>query len=200
MNAIEKLVSLGSAEFAEPPKHLGGALDELIGKKNGFYLFEGAMRIYASVTTKECLGHDDWRRQSFYADVYRTDLLLFADDVFCHQFGIDDSGVVYSLNPESGAISEISSTLEGWSAKVLKRFDYFSGHSVARKWQESHGVLKDRERLFPKVPFLLGGRYAVENLFACEDVVGLRYLSDVCEQTKSMPNGTKVILRVPQAE
>jgi hypothetical protein len=51
-------------------------------------------------------------------------------------------------------------------------------------------------RLFPKTPFVLGGEYDVENLFALDASKGIMYLAEIYQQITHLPNGTEVRLRV----
>jgi hypothetical protein len=48
----------------------------------------------------------------------------------------------------------------------------------------------------PKTPFFLGGEYKIENLWAGDSVEGMRLKGDLAIQTRHVPEGTQVRLRV----
>jgi hypothetical protein len=48
----------------------------------------------------------------------------------------------------------------------------------------------------PKVPFVLGGAFALDNLYAANTVESLRYRGDIAGQIRSLPDGTRIRLRI----
>jgi hypothetical protein len=52
--------------------------------------------------------------------------------------------------------------------------------------------------LIPKVPFVLGGEYSVDNLYDADAVSALLYRGDVAAQIRHLPDGATVKLRVVQ--
>ena len=59
-----------------------------------------------------------------------------------------------------------------------------------------NGPLLEGLRLIPKTPFILGGEYNVENLFAFDAVKGMRYRADIWKQIRNLPDGASVQLKV----
>ena len=73
---------------------------------------------------------------------------------------------------------------------------YETGYEQAHEWQQKSGRLRDGVRLIPKTPFILGGDYSVENLFALDAVKGMRYRADIWKQIRDLPDGTPIQLKV----
>lgn len=51
-------------------------------------------------------------------------------------------------------------------------------------------------RLVPKTPFVLGGGYNLDNLYALEASESMRYRGSIATQLRDLPDGAAVQLRV----
>jgi hypothetical protein len=122
-------------------------------------------------------------------------LLFFAEDVFGEQFALSD-GKVWRFNPESGERKEFADDLNEWAKKILADYSYETGYEQAHEWQQKNGRLMDGLRLIPKTPFILGGEYKAENLFAIDAAKGMRYRADIWKQIRDLPDGTPIHLKV----
>jgi hypothetical protein len=122
-------------------------------------------------------------------------LLFFAEDVFGEQFALSD-GKVWRFNPESGERKEFADDLNEWAKKILADYSYETGYEQAHEWQQKNGRLMDGLRLIPKTPFILGGEYKAENLFAIDAAKGMRYRADIAKQIRDLPDGTPIHLKV----
>jgi hypothetical protein len=49
--------------------------------------------------------------------------------------------------------------------------------------------------LVPKIPFVLGGEFGVDNVFALEATKGMRLRGELAVQIRDLPNGTKISYR-----
>jgi hypothetical protein len=67
-----------------------------------------------------------------------------------------------------------------------------TGWPLARQWQAENHPLAPGKRLAPKIPFFLGGKYSVENLWEVDAVEGMRAKADLAMQTKDLRDGAKV--------
>jgi hypothetical protein len=207
---IEKIISISS-----PPLQISGERCELentssntlvsdicsmLDIKNGFYVLASALHVLplkaASVNYNEHSdiqawnAHDGWR--SFYGDKLEG-MLFFAEDVFGCQFCVKDESIL-SFDPESGRTEFISSSLEGWAKKVLTD-NALTGFPLAHEWQLKNGPLPYGKRLLPKIPFILGGAYAADNLCAINAEQGMAYRGDLWRQLMDLPDGAKVVLK-----
>jgi hypothetical protein len=122
-------------------------------------------------------------------------LLFFAEDLFGVQFALS-SGKVWRFDPESGERSEFAPDLDEWVKKILADYSYETGYGLAHDWQQQNGQLMDGLRLIPKIPFIMGGEYKADNLFAIEASKGMRYRADIWKQIRDLPDGAPIQLKV----
>lgn len=208
MTNVEKLLSISSEPLASLPLSnpeivkaysLGPELLRMLERKNGFYAFVSALHVFPlasrvsnAQTLEEWNSHSVWR--SDYGDL-TLGLLFFAEDIFQDQFCLSASGVV-RFNAETGGTNFMAESLEKWAGIVLKDYDRETGWTFAKDWQAENGPLSPETRLMSKVPFFLGGAYAMDNLWAGDAVTGMRLKANLATQTRSLPNGTPVRIRL----
>jgi hypothetical protein len=199
---LSKLVSiagpiLGSVIETSPDLgqgRLGEELAALLTKVNGFYAFESALHVFPAGRAEHTMGlrrwNDDHLWRSGYEDLAEG-YLFFAEDVFGCQFAIKNE-TVFSFDPETGESVAIAETLEGWAAALLEDYEVNTGYPLAHDWQLRNGVLLDGLRLVPKRPFVLGGEFSVENLYALDSVKGMRLRAELAVQLRDLPEGATV--------
>jgi len=204
MTRIEKLLLISSEPLARTPPFdtellnrfpLGSELMSILENKNGFYAFESALHVFPS-TSESFLGTNliEWNSDSLWRTDYgdlTSGLLFFAEDILQDQFCLSISGVL-RFNAETGGTTPMAAALEEWAAIILRDYGAETGWQFASRWQAENGPLLPGTRLMPKTPFLLGGSYSIENLWAGDAVEGMRFKADLAMQTKSLPNGTEV--------
>lgn len=122
-------------------------------------------------------------------------LLFFAEDAFGEQFGLSN-GKVWRFNPESAAREEIARDLDEWAEKILADYSFETGYQPAHDWQQQNGQLMEGQRLIPKIPFIMGGKYESDNLFALDAVKGMRYRADIWKQIRDLQDGAPIQLKV----
>jgi len=169
----------------------------MLGRLNGFYAFESALHVFPSGTTERMnleLWNDPdlWRRD--YDDM--TDgLLFFAEDLFGGQFVLLDAGVG-TFDPETGDVEVIAGDLVSWAAALLGDAGLLTGHPIAHEWQVRHGALVEGQRLVPKLPFVTGGAFEVDNLYSADAVEGMRARGSLAVQIRDLPDGAKIRYRI----
>jgi len=185
-----KLVTMAGA--------LGNDLLQLLTERNGFYCFESALHVFPSGCAASVMSIERWNSTDLWRKDYASAVegyLFFAEDVFGDQFGLN--GVkVYRFDPENGEIQESATSLEKWAGKLLEDTDYETGYSLANAWQQQNGPLAPGMRLVPKVPFILGGEYKADNLYALDAIEAMKYRADIWNQIKNLPDGTPVRIKV----
>lgn len=206
---LEKLISIGSEPvctakrfqlFVGPDtiESRVAELDWLLDKKNGFYAFEKALHVFPSQCDTLVMTLERWNTHSTWKSGFSIDLadiLFFAEDIFANQFGICDEKIV-RFNPETAEMESHSETLDNWASTILNDYDYETGYSIAHSWQESYGLIPDGQRLFPKIPFVLGGQFDHTNLYLMDEVKGMHFLAELSNQISELPDGTEVQLKV----
>jgi hypothetical protein len=195
--SIKKLLSIGSGRLCpgqRPSASVPTELRDMLDEANGFYAFESALHVFPSGGDAAHLGVEAWNSPDLWRFEY-GDMVegcwFFAEDAFGVQFCLKE-GHVGSFNPETGEIEPLAKTVEEWAEKVLKEYDCLTGHPLAHAWQERHGALKPGTRLVPKVPFVCGGKFNLDNLVAIDAVKGMRARGNLARQIRDLPDGAQI--------
>lgn len=176
----------------------GRELAEMLSSKNGFYAFESALLVRPLQHDTPPLGVREWNAPDLWKNQYAdnlSDVLFFAEDLFGGQFGLRADGV-HAFEPETGALSPISPDLAGWAKEVLSDYDFRTGYPLGHDWQIAHAPLPPGIRLLPKIPFVCGGKYEVENLYSLDDVTGMRFRASIANQIRDLPDGAEITFKV----
>jgi hypothetical protein len=204
---IDKLLSLGSAPLgdSEGSRSKDGIVEELadmLEARNGFFAFESALlvRPSASKAGSGVLGLGQWNAGGLWRNGYdgmAGDLLFFAEDIFGGQFAFQGDEV-WTFDPETGESTWFASDLEGWAEHVLAEHEVLTGFPLAHEWQQIYGQIPVGQRLVPKIPFVLGGAFSLDNLFALNELEAMRYRADIAVQIRDLPEGATVNLKIRQ--
>jgi hypothetical protein len=214
MTATEKLVSLGSESLGEALGSLptlfgnyacGRELFEMLALKNGFYAFEQALHIFpfgSDVTGTMTL--EDWNSCTLWRKAYddlTEGLLFFGEDIFGDQFCISDKRAgVFRFDAERGEPTDMAISIDAWSNQVLSDYRVETGWPLAHEWQKENGPLALGTRLQPKIPFVYGGDYAADNLWAGNSVEGMLFKAEVALKIRNLPAGTQIVLKVKERD
>ena len=120
---------------------------------------------------------------------------FFAEDVFGDQFLLAD-GEVGVFRAEAAEVEMIAPDLEGWAELILDDFEVWTGYPVAHEWQKVHGRLAEGTRLTPKIPFVVGGSYELDNLYAADAVEIMAFRAGFAAQVESLSDGAEIRLVV----
>jgi hypothetical protein len=209
MNSLNKLLSNASAPLsrqAPSTNHVvcgfaGKLVDELfqmLHLRNGFYVFESALHVFPSNSNNQEIGLNDWNDGILWRDAYGDfchGCLFFAEDIFGGQFCIKDEKI-YTFNPETGSLDYLVKNIEEWSKIILDDYNVLTGYQIAHQWQERHGSLPSRKRLLPKMPFIAGGSFALDNLYLADAVEGMRFRAYLANEIKSLPDGAQIKFKI----
>lgn len=207
--AIRKLISIASSPLvgAETPVAVNvsmaaGAraneLSAILKLRNGFFAFEGALRFFPSVSVPASYGLGEWNSNSLWRSEYGAlveGCFFFAEDVFGGQF-CTQADRIWTFDPETGAREFVADSLDQWADAVLADYEVLTGHRIAHDWQAMHGELAGRERLIPKVPFVVGGEFQVSNLKAIDAAEGMRSRGNLARQLHSLPDGAQIKIQI----
>jgi hypothetical protein len=208
MSAIEKLTTISSEALRPFPTAmpnflgdypLGPELFALLQLKNGFYGFGTALHVFP-IMDAPAAGLGEWNSESLWRREYKDmtkGLLFFSEDVFQDQFciGREREGV-FRFYSETASVDLVANSIEGWAAAVLASPEEMTGVAFVQQWEAEKGVFPKGKRLLPKTPFFLGGNYSLDNLYAGDPVMGMRFKGDLAVQTRHLPEGSKVKLRI----
>ena len=120
---------------------------------------------------------------------------LFAQDLFVGQFGITTNGII-RLDTETGRVSRHSADFDDWADRILKDYDYETGWSVGKGWQEHNGPLPTGWRLLGRVPFVLGGEFVVDNMVPMAAREAMERLTSLYQQVReNVQDGQQITVR-----
>lgn len=169
-------------------------LKEMLAAKNGFYGFESALHIFPYESINEEVGLLDWNEKSLWISSYKDmalGALYFAEDVFGGQFCIRNDGV-YSFDPETAEFNKIAETINDWCKLILKNYNVLTGYSLAHSWQKLNGAIPSGYRLVPKIPFVAGGAYEIDNLYLKCTYKSLIERANIALQIRDIPDGSSI--------
>ena len=205
INNIDKLISISTQSLGEgisgnllKEDRLPKALFSILKKKNGFFAFESALRVFPLVTTPESIGLNDWNSKDCWIKYYEgetCDAYFFAEDIFGMQFCIIDD-TVCTFDPEIGLFEKIANNIEEWVNLILEDYNFMTGFTIAHNWQVNNGPINNDQRLIPKIPFNCGGEYKIENLYKMNSVDSMRLRADLALQLKNLSDGSKIHYRI----
>lgn len=209
---VEHLISIasialvpGKAAVARLDKWLPSPLvielREMLNRKNGFYAFESALHVLPIADQGnprcDCIDIMAWNSAEAWRECYGNelaDVVFFAEDIFGVQFGIRGQTVI-TFDPESSDMCVVASSVDDWAARLLADYAQLTGYPLAHAWQQLNGPLPPGRRLLPKVPFILGGKYDVDNLVSIDALRGMQYRGDMWRQIRDLPDGAQVRLK-----
>ncbi len=204
----EKLLSICSHDISSckgdkvisslPNYPLVGELINLLNKKNGFYGFESALHVFPFETVGNDIGVLDWNESGLWIDFYddlARDAIFFAEDVFGGQFCIKQNGI-YSFEPETGSFEYLANDIDEWCKTILEEYSVLTGYPLANAWQNTHGSIPAGYRLVPKIPFVVGGGYEIDNLYLEKSVVAMKARANIALQIRDVPDGGSIKLNL----
>lgn len=177
---------------------LANPLLSLLRQRNGFYALESALHVFPSHSKPQIIGLDKWNDQALWRSEFEgmADVcLFFAEDVFGGQFCIKDCKV-HTFDPETGRLDYLADDIDAWASAIIDDYENLTGYRLAHAWQELHGELIANMRLLPKIPFVIGGEFALSNLYLSDAVVGMKLRADMAKQIKYLPDGAQIKLKI----
>ncbi|HEV7238562.1 MAG TPA: SMI1/KNR4 family protein [Thermoanaerobaculia bacterium] len=193
---------IGSVARLNDEAPLGGGclesqLRQLLHSRNGFYAFESALHVFPAGVKKEIIDVETWNAIDLwryeYGDLTEA-LFFFAEDIFGGQFCLAENGI-YAFDPETAEREWIADDIENWAAAILDDFSNRTGYPLAHEWQTIHGSVSEGTRLAPRLPFVAGGAFSVENLYCASAVDAMRFRGNLACQIHNLPDGAKIQLK-----
>ncbi len=208
ISAIDRLLTYAEPALTRSAPHLPSSLWQrsfallaelitLLNERNGFFAFEKALHIFpATASTGTQPGYDliEWNserlwKKEFPEEVQR--LLCFAEDAFGCQWALREDHIC-KFDPETGEATRFADNFEDWARQIVENARIETGWPLSQQWRRTHGELPAKSRMNPKRLFILGGSFALENLFAIDAAEGMRFRGEIARQIRDLPNGTKI--------
>lgn len=199
-NSIDKLLSISSKSLIKAyvvnytDNSLMSTLFEMLLKKNGFYTFESALHVFPLGKKKGVMDIESWNSADVWKSAYgnlANPFFCFAEDVFGMQFCIYEDNICL-LDAETAHYEVVASTLEEWAEKILKDYNVLTGYPIAHQWQKKYDRIPEGYRLFPKMPFVAGGSFDINNLYVANTIEGMQARGAIAQQIHDLPDGTKI--------
>jgi len=169
----------------------------LLKKRNGCFVFAKALHLFPTQSlSTDLAGYDivAWNRRELWKDVFPDEvqnLLCFAEDAFGCQWALRADHIC-KFDPETGEITHFADNLESWAELILKEARAETGWPLSQQWIQEHGELPANCRLNPKMLFVLGGSFTVDNLFAVDAADGMGFRGEIARQIRNLPDGTRI--------
>lgn len=204
---IDQLIKAGNSISKErstnivcdADNELTEALNTFLFKSNGLIAFESALIVRpgtAGLSIRDIKTWNDtglWK--SIYEDAAIDSALFFAEDAFGNQYGIFEDRICF-LDVETGELEGFADSFEEWADNMLEAYELHTGWNLIHEWQVQNGPIKAEKRLCPKRPFVLGGEYELDNLYAGSTLESVRYRADIARQIKNLPNGAAIQIKL----
>jgi hypothetical protein len=210
-NSIIKLISISSESISSTEPFLCDKSISLIGTlkeeyfsflalANGLYAFESALHVFPATQNDEIdsLDVNLWNSDDLWRVDYGSlaeNIFFFAEDIFGCQFCVKDNRI-HSFDPETADTEELCDSFEDWARLVLEDYDFLVGFPVAHDWQEQYGGIPYGKRLLPKVPFVGGGEFKIDNLYLLDAVKGMKARANFAKQISSLSDGEKIQIKI----
>lgn len=199
---LEKLMLEASAPIsANAPKFPKGFLENNIARgqelaalldvKNGFFSFMTSLHVFSTASCSAQVNLVEWNAPHCWRNDYHSldpGIIFFAEDVFGGQFCFQNEKV-FKFDPETGDIDYLAQDLSGWASAILSDPNYLTGFSIAQEWQSKFGLIPLGKRLVPKIPFVLGGDFSVNNLYLGNSIQSMKSRANVANQIRNLPDG-----------
>ncbi len=75
--------------------------------------------------------------------------------------------------------------------RILREYTVITGYPLLHEWQQKNGAIAVGWRLMPKIRFVLGGSYRLENLYALSTVSAMKTRGNLARQLKDLPDGAQ---------
>ncbi len=200
MSALDELLSISTPPLGPQTNadQINDAdLQSLLRKHNGFLALENALWVFSdeSLLNLPGLNHpaiEEWTR--LYPKTGGVGP-AFAVDAIGFPFFTSNQGIL-QMNLETGKFVRVAQDLEGWAARILKEYSRMTGWRLCHDWQDVHGALPLGHRLFPKMPFVGGGKEEVDNMAAMPITEVIGFYTDLAAQIRDMPEGGEIEIRL----
>lgn len=161
------------------------------------YYFNKSLHIYGASSKYKF--HDINYRTKFIKDLYNKiidndSLVCFAEDALGNQFVFYSKGIGL-LFIESGELEYLAENFAKWLEVLNGELDYYTGESLFVEWGNSNGNIDYNMRLTPKMPFVLGGEFGIDNLYNADFEKVMNFNADLANQIYDLPDGASLDIK-----
>lgn len=181
--------------------YLPASLRRLYFSANGVYAYNRSLLVRPLESEGDIIGLHEWNRTDLwkymYRDLIRTidEHFFFAQNVYGEQFYFMD-GVFGKFDPETGECENMGQSLDSWANKIASDSEFILGTNIANEWDRVKGVIDAGNCLMPKIPFVLGGDFSIDNLVCKPDLTSLKIRAALSGKLSRLNDGDKIVLYV----
>lgn len=163
-------------------------------ESNGGFYFKRSLHLYGFCS--EPAFHSILKVNEFFKKEYGAiahGKFVFGQDIFANQFAFTANGI-FSINSETGESDFLARDFADWLELLSEDIDYLTGINLLQTWESIQSKLQYDQRLCAKKPFVIGGEFSVDNLYAQSYPTYLASNANIALQIYGKPDGTKIIL------
>lgn len=164
---------------------------------NGGMFFGGSLILYSFGTTDSYaqISEVNSALNREFESLFKG-LFAFGQDIFGNQFCFESgtTNIVF-FGIDDGDKKMMSGSFKEWLTIMENDSDYYTGYPYLHRWKSSY-QLRDGERLCPKIPFIIGGEYGIENFYTSGFPDYIRVNSSIAKQIFDLPDGQEIKLTI----
>ena len=190
----EALTALRSLDASVSGEGLPKDLAQMYAAHDGFRAYGGSLWIYPLSRGDEVYRLTSWNDAATWKANYPQDIeraIFFGCNAFGDQFGVIE-GAYGMLDAETGQFEAIGATLDEWAEALMADSEFHLGTEQLAIWEQANERLRLHHRIVPKVPFVMGGSYDVNNYYAMELLSSLLLRGAIADQIYHLPDGAQV--------
>ena len=159
----------------------------------------GAIRVFGDVG-EQLPSRGDWNDPTGWKSKYVAPGIAVPGAIIAEGFLGDQYAVVDALvvrwDPETGETESTGMSADSWYAQMREDASSLELVWLLEEWERSNGPLPVTQHLAPKLFFVLGGAFEVDNLYAADAESDLASRAQLARQIRDLPDGAEVKLNV----
>ena len=158
--------------------------------RNGGYFCNYGLQFYSisgNINYQDIFYLNDLLKNEY--GVIVSDLFFIGQDIFGNQFGINKDGC-HLFNIETGDTEFLAKDFNELLEIIYYDLSYYSGMKLIDEWIKQNNKFLASERFVPKIPFVLGGNYTIDNIYSMDCILAIKYNANIAKQVHNIPDGT----------
>jgi hypothetical protein len=195
-NISKAIISEGNTSIIKLPFE-DTKFSNFINDFSGSFFFENSLHIFSTnLNSPLNIQKINEEITSLY-DISNISFFLFwGQDLFGNLFYYEDKGIGF-FEIETGEKNLLSSNFSTFDSLLMNDYEYLTGVNYLKDWEFfNNKTLQETDRLCPKIPFIIGGDYAHDNLYEKDFFLNWRFNSDLAKQIKDTPDGSPVQIEI----
>jgi hypothetical protein len=195
-NISKKIISESNTSTIKLPFE-DKKFNDFINDFSGCFFFENSLHIFSTNSDKPLnIQKVNAGISSLYHLFSISNFLFWGQDLFGNLFYYEEKGIGF-FEIETGEKSLLCSNFSEFDSLLVNDYEYLTGVNYLKDWEFfNNKILKESDRLCPKIPFIIGGEYAYDNFYEKDIFLNWKFNSDLAKQIKDTPDGTPVQIEI----